>query len=442
MFSSILLNPAARVYTLRFLLLATIPEIAYTVSSMRFTAHDSALYRGLVIGIACGIFIWFHHILAIFQWTLRGLAVIDLLMEMGGTQLRENIVVLTHVWEWLRGESKYIIAARAVVLSCIGIGITAFGVYAAVVGPAVAVVAAAMIDVDSAGDLPGNATVTFDLAEHLEVSVGDRCVPLVPGSRLVGLLAWSRRQTIDGTLRYSAEIFGLQPNLTSNEANITALTLTQFAGAPIRYLRETADATFLSGIATFGGFWAFVNGAFALFFGANWIGRRPLSALGVVHPFRRRALVRRWYEDFPAIQTEGGLPGSENAGIVAFIRERLVDMGEDPRGMEQQQRRKRSPKNGKLCKAFPWKKKVQRFHSRAQSAWTSIQASQDSEPMPTDMSSPCQGPPLTADTHDFAPSDVAAQPRALRGYILDEIALLDMDQRLEQNIKDTFPPRV
>jgi hypothetical protein len=27
------------------------------------------------------------------------------------------------------------------------------------------------------------------------------------------------------------------------------------------------------------------------------------------------------------------LPGSENAGIVAFIRERLVDLGEDPRGL-------------------------------------------------------------------------------------------------------------
>ncbi|KAJ7323195.1 hypothetical protein DFH08DRAFT_817774 [Mycena albidolilacea] len=63
-----------------------------------------------------------------------------------------------------------------------------------------------------------------------------------------------------------------------------------------------------------------------------WL-RRPLSALGVVHIFQRRALVRRWHEGFPTIHTEGGLPGSENAGIVAFIRERLVDLGEDPRGL-------------------------------------------------------------------------------------------------------------
>ena len=55
-----------------------------------------------------------------------------------------------------------------------------------------------------------------------------------------------------------------------------------------------------------------------------------MSALGVVHVFQRRALVRRWHEDFPAIHTEGGTPGSESAGIVAFIRERLVDLDEDP----------------------------------------------------------------------------------------------------------------
>lgn len=58
-------------------------------------------------------------------------------------------------------------------------------------------------------------------------------------------------------------------------------------------------------------------------------GRRPLSALGVIHIFQRRALVRQWNEDFPALHSEGGLPGSASAGIVAFIRERLVDVGND-----------------------------------------------------------------------------------------------------------------
>jgi hypothetical protein len=41
-------------------------------------------------------------------------------------------------------------------------------------------------------------------------------------------------------------------------------------------------------------------------------------------------LVRQWHEDFPALHSEGGLPGSESAGIVAFIRERLVDLEEKP----------------------------------------------------------------------------------------------------------------
>jgi hypothetical protein len=54
-----------------------------------------------------------------------------------------------------------------------------------------------------------------------------------------------------------------------------------------------------------------------------------LSALGFVHIFQRRSLIRQWHEDFPTLHSEGGLPGSESAGIVAFIRERLVDVGDD-----------------------------------------------------------------------------------------------------------------
>jgi hypothetical protein len=33
--------------------------------------------------------------------------------------------------------------------------------------------------------------------------------------------------------------------------------------------QDSSDVSPLSGLATFGGFWTFVNGAFALFFGAN-----------------------------------------------------------------------------------------------------------------------------------------------------------------------------
>ncbi|KAJ7636702.1 hypothetical protein FB45DRAFT_864704 [Roridomyces roridus] len=43
---------------------------------------------------------------------------------------------------------------------------------------------------------------------------------------------------------------------------------------------------------------------------------------------QRTKLEKQWHADFPALHTEGGLPGSESAGIVAFIRERLIDVGE------------------------------------------------------------------------------------------------------------------
>ncbi|KAJ7120113.1 hypothetical protein C8R44DRAFT_736966 [Mycena epipterygia] len=93
------------------------------------------------------------------------------------------------------------------------------------------------------------------------------------------------------------------------------------------------DASPLSGISALGGFWSFVNGAFALIFGANVIyfafGRRPLSALGAIHIFQRRALARQWHRDFPALHSEGGRPGSDSAGIVAFLRDRLVDLDSD-----------------------------------------------------------------------------------------------------------------
>ncbi|KAJ7676040.1 hypothetical protein DFH06DRAFT_1318176 [Mycena polygramma] len=95
-------------------------------------------------------------------------------------------------------------------------------------------------------------------------------------------------------------------------------------------VRDFTDSSVLNGLATAGGFWTFVNGTFAMVFGANILyflfGRRSLSALGIVHIFQRRKLTQNWNEDFPALHTEGGLPGSRSAGIVAFLRERLVDL--------------------------------------------------------------------------------------------------------------------
>ncbi|KAJ6467432.1 hypothetical protein C8R45DRAFT_938772 [Mycena sanguinolenta] len=577
---SILLNPAARVYTLRFLLIATISTIYASVRDIVVDAYGLTT----IFSLAFVIIIWTHHILG---WTLRGLAAIDLtivgieiwgllhfasvvLADTWGTSLpvippvlflffsllfRITMIVKTQqgvlvrqftflgccapthppytpasillnrslarpLVRCSRGESKYIIIVRAVVLSPIAVGVPAFGIYvvATILVPSPQSFTPADLDnatitfrrshltfeqspgswnyIPDRDSWPPNGSVattdnincpiinftatcpcgwsaidTISISaliplEAVFVAVGIGCdsgqcdptvlsVPLLPGSRLFGILAWSHRQTISQSkatsgVIFSPEVSGLQQN-TSSEGNVTSLTLS-VVHPPIRYFQDTVNASALSGISTFGGFWTFVNGTFALFFGAKIVyfafGRRPLSALGVVHLFQRRALVRRWYEDFPAIQKEGGSPGSENAGIVAFIRERLVNLGEDHGDIEQQSRRKRSPKNGKLRRVFPWKKKVQRFNHRVQSARTSIQASQDSEPMHTDVYLRCQGPSLTADAQDFAASDVAIRPRSLRGWILDEIPLLDTDVGFKdgaQNIhkiEDTFPPRV
>ncbi|KAJ6506819.1 hypothetical protein C8R45DRAFT_1069769 [Mycena sanguinolenta] len=477
MLSSILFNPAARVYTLRALL----ASIIFLIASSAYYITPSS--------VACGLVIWLHHILAVFNWTLRGLALIDVVAVMveigliipvfGFVLLPVAIIALLllclcllfrittilkteqRIWQQrfvflgcckpsnppftpvsillnrslarplVRGESKYIIIARAVALSCIGIALPAFGIYVTMVKPVAAGVSTTLV-VDSNpwafwswDDYSGgNATLSFAPANEfsnpgtpwgavvtvldftsnssscstmgphgfiatcplgwsdiqtisvsaavplevglVNVNIGcwsgqcdDRIgIPLLPGSRLFGLLAWSQRQTLDKhVLVYSPEIHGLQSN-NSIEGNITSLTLTQISDGPIRFFRDTAEAPVLSGIAAFGGFWTFVNGTFALFFGANVVyfafGRKPLSALGVVHLFQRRTLVRQWYEDFPAVQTEGGLPGSANAGIVAFIRKRLVDLGEDPRVIDQRPREPRwRPNIGSTRMSFP-----------------------------------------------------------------------------------------
>ncbi|KAJ7173632.1 hypothetical protein C8R46DRAFT_1255974 [Mycena filopes] len=172
---------------------------------------------------------------------------------------------------------------------------------------------------------------------------------MVPGSRLFGRLTWSQRETLSRLVlglptglkpMYIPQINGLQtyPPINAADTSIGINTATLLLYQPythaIKLQQDTTDTTPLSGLATFGGFWTFVNGAFALLFGANVVyfalGRRPLSALGLIHVFQRNTLVRRWNTDFPALRTEGGRPGSEGAGIVAFIRERLVDVGDDP----------------------------------------------------------------------------------------------------------------
>ncbi|KAJ7453786.1 hypothetical protein FB451DRAFT_1519184 [Mycena latifolia] len=190
-------------------------------------------------------------------------------------------------------------------------------------------------------------TDTSDLLEEWFVIRGPTL--LRPGARLIGVLVWTQREMITQVRRgistprttaFTSEVTSLQtdPSNDTSGSNIAILTLLQPNVQSSSLIQDTVDDTPLSGVATFGGFWTFLNGTFALVFGANvvyfafgkwecsvlyggelrgWTGRRPLSALGIVHIFQQRALVRRWHKDFPAIHTEGGTPGSESASVAA-----------------------------------------------------------------------------------------------------------------------------
>ncbi|KAJ7635448.1 hypothetical protein DFH06DRAFT_1479115 [Mycena polygramma] len=168
-------------------------------------------------------------------------------------------------------------------------------------------------------------------------------IPILPGSHLFAYLTWTRRRIITtssslllGPFTPFRTVMNMELNALQNVNNVnnpgplsSRLLLVPRDIWPTKFLQDGA-ATPLDGISTVGGIWTFINGVFLLFFGANFMyfafGRRPLSALGIAHLFQRRRLTRQWHEDFPALQTEGGQPGSESAGIVAFIRERLVDI--------------------------------------------------------------------------------------------------------------------
>ncbi|KAF7343456.1 Short-chain dehydrogenase/reductase family protein [Mycena venus] len=189
-----------------------------------------------------------------------------------------------------------------------------------------------------------------------DVNSYTEAIPLMAGSHLSVLLS---RQQRDLFSEKAQDLFGfatpfksitltpvhvLQPNpLPPNSlANMSSLRIRmrddiEYAG---EIVQDYADTSVLNGLATFGGFWTFVNGAFAMVFGGDLLyfllRRRPLSALGMVHIFQRRKLIRKWNEDFPTLRTEGGLPGSNSAGVVAFLRERLVDFDDDDSDLEAQ----------------------------------------------------------------------------------------------------------
>ncbi|KAJ6465506.1 hypothetical protein C8R47DRAFT_1154863 [Mycena vitilis] len=190
------------------------------------------------------------------------------------------------------------------------------------------------------GDLDRNDINSLQLNDLLQFT---EPIPVIPGVQLFAHLKWTSRQIfraptsrLFGAFIAMRTVWNMEVSTLFNTNSVhtpdslsSTLTLVQREPWGTKFLQDSA-ATPIDGISAFGGAWTFINGTFVLFFGANVLyfafGRRPLSALGLAHLLQRRTLTRKWHEDFPALQTEGGKPGSESAGIVAFIRERLVDI--------------------------------------------------------------------------------------------------------------------
>ncbi|KAJ7760207.1 hypothetical protein DFH07DRAFT_1021968 [Mycena maculata] len=175
----------------------------------------------------------------------------------------------------------------------------------------------------------------FGQGNYNDILAYSRPIPLLRGSHLLALVMPVLKEVIQSNFfsRFRVSPAIQSDALFSSSATLRLIPINGDGVYPFILTKEYFETSVVSGFATFGGFWTFVNGTFVLFFGANIMyflyGRRPLSALGLMHLMQRRSLVKRWNEDFPAIRTEGGLPGSDNAGIVAFIRDRLVDVGTD-----------------------------------------------------------------------------------------------------------------
>ncbi|KAJ7908968.1 hypothetical protein B0H13DRAFT_2273065 [Mycena leptocephala] len=567
--SAILFNPSARVYNLRFLLLAAVAPAVYFRSGLGFV----------------GVPVIFHHILGVFKWQMRGLAAIDLglvtleiasavvsafAMQTLSPYFIPQLVSLVlsaafrsatickskgAIWKQrveflgccsrvhpeytpltillnrslarplVRGESRPIIFARAVVLSCIGLSVPAVGVYAVFILPLASQSNPTIVEkIPGAFNSPiGNSTIylngltaaslpmdnirvsarnttdgdemqclltSFDPAvvnpapgqimdypstgiraqcpyswvETFNITISIAITPdigglyvragqgylpwevsgdlssdfwnhvhrvnpllLLPGSRLIGVLSWTQRDIItqaqwgistSSTTIFNSDVTSLQayPATDSATTNIATLILLNPWPYATKWTQDAVDATPLSGVSTLGGFWTFVNGAFVLFFGANVIyfafGRRPLSALGVVHVFQRRTLVRKWHEDFPAIHTEGGTPGSESAGIVAFIRERLVDLGEDPHAEPAESS---DPEVGTTQELGA----LERGECNPQTHGTAYTEGESS-------------PPRTLYSSDRRGTDSDPKP----GRVLDEIPLLDIDLGSNKAVKE------
>ncbi|KAJ7355983.1 hypothetical protein DFH08DRAFT_1053717 [Mycena albidolilacea] len=157
--STIFLNPTARIFNLRFFLLSNIPVI---VVIFKWPVRGLAAIDLSVVVIELGLLVMIYIItifspvyipsliLLFFSLVFRIATVVktkELLLTqrlafLGGcTQINppytpQSILLNRSLARPLvRGESKYIIFARAFILSCIAPGVPAFGIFAVVIRP-------------------------------------------------------------------------------------------------------------------------------------------------------------------------------------------------------------------------------------------------------------------------------------------------------------------
>ncbi|CAK5266973.1 unnamed protein product [Mycena citricolor] len=177
-------------------------------------------------------------------------------------------------------------------------------------------------------------------------------ITVVPNVNLVASVSWTRRDLTPVRTSFFVAVFP-RPKVVYSlhlegivqiplpaaglPANTSLLTIVQRVSFPTSYVKDYAISSPTEGLSVLGGFWTAIDGVFAWLFGASvlyfLLARRHLSALGALHIFQRGTLIRRWHEDFPQLLEEGGQPGSESAGVVAFIRERLLDVHEGNSGL-------------------------------------------------------------------------------------------------------------
>ncbi|KAJ7662364.1 hypothetical protein B0H17DRAFT_1144373 [Mycena rosella] len=152
MIESILFSPSARVWNYRFLLLATV-AVVVGLGIQRFWADwTGSLMVLMLLGTLCLILT--HHLTFLFPYDAPGLALIDLIsmaVELSGKypvarfyghrQVHDHSGAgfLGHIdnipGRYVREKSIIIIIARALILSCIVLGVPAFGIYAIIIVP-------------------------------------------------------------------------------------------------------------------------------------------------------------------------------------------------------------------------------------------------------------------------------------------------------------------